>query len=308
MRRAVVAVVVLVVVLAAGAGITLAVGVSSQPPMEAACLDTGDRFTKLHLLEKLTAPPHVLVLGSSRARPAIPAVVAQLTGGATAFNAGVQSGVASDEYVFTRLLASRFPSARPAYIIFVDVTIASDGVNPEMADEPLARPFLGSAATNVQTACGPNGEYTAYGGISYPPPNKAQRVGMVAGELPAVLEKIPADAKVPRHIDPAKTMWFQKLLGFINGEGVTPVIVINPIYPKVLAARLKYGFPELKAAKTYIAWLHKHYRFVFVNGENIKTWGGQASDFSSIDHIDRTNMSRLLKYVVKHSDGVLKKK
>lgn len=304
MRRGVVALVAVVVALAAGVGITLAMHGSSGLPKEAACLDTGDRLTKLRLMENLPAPPHVLILGSSRARPAIPSVVQQLTGG-TAFNAGVRSGQASDEYVFARLLAERFPSARPAYIIFVDVAIAADGVNPEMADEPLAKPFLGSAARNVRTACIPNGEYTAYGGIAYPPPSKQQREQLVASELPKVLANIPADAKVPRHIDPAQTKWFQKLLGFINGQGTTPVIVMNPIYPTVLAAREKYGFPALKAAKTYLAWLHKHYRFVLVNAENIKTWGGKASDFSNVDHIDRANMTRLLAYIVKHSSGVL---
>jgi hypothetical protein len=307
MRRGVVALVVLVVLAGAGVGIALAMSGSSSFPMEAACLDTGDRLTKIQLLEHVPRPPHILILGSSRARPAIPAVLEGLTG-KIVFNAGVQSGQASDEYVFTRLLAQKFPSVRPAYLIFVDVLIAADGVHPEMADEPLARPFLGSAAKNVRTACTPSREYTPYGGIAYPPPSKAQREQTVASELPGVLANIPADAKVPRHIDPAHTKWFEKLLTFINREGATPVIVLNPIYPKVLAARLHYGFPALKAAKTYLAWLHKHYRYVLVNAENIKTWGGKASDFSNIDHIDRANMSRLLQYIVRHSNGVLTKR
>jgi hypothetical protein len=100
-------------------------------------------------------------------------------------------------------------------------------------------------------------------------------------------------------------MWFRKLLGFVNTHGARPVIVLNPIYPTVLAWREKYGFPELKAAKTYITWLRKRFHFVFVNAENIDTWGGKASDFTNIDHIDRANMNRLLSYVVHHSQGVL---
>ena len=44
---------------------------------------------------------------------------------------------------------------------------------------------------------------------------------------------------------------------------------------------------------------------MLVNGEDIRTWGGKASDFWNIDHIDRANMDRLLRYVVQHSDGVL---
>jgi hypothetical protein len=292
---------VLALLVAFGTGTALAVH-NPNPP---SCTDTGDRLTKLELMDQLTKAPHILILGSSRARVAMPATVEKLTGG-TAFNAGVHAGGSADEYVFTRLLAQRFPHAKPAYLIFVDVSIAGDAVNPELADEPLARPFLGAAASSKTTTCVPNGWYTADGGLAYPSAlDKAQREQRVANALPGVIAGVRAESKKPQHIDPSSTTWFRKLLGFVNAQGARPVIVLNPIYPAVLAARKKYGFPELKAAKTYIAWLRKRYRFVLVNGENIHKWGGSASDFTNIDHIDRTNMDRLLRYVVHHSDGVL---
>jgi len=298
------AVVVLALLVASGTGVALAVP-NPNPP---SCTDTGDRVTKLELIEHLSRAPHVFILGSSRARVAMPQTVEELTGG-TAFNAGVHGGGSADEYVFTRLLAQRFPHAKPAYLIFVDVSIGGDGVNPELADEPLARPFLGAAASSKKTTCVPNGWYTADGGLAYPPAlDKAQREERVAKGLVGAVAGIRADAKTPRHINPSSTKWFRKLLGFVNAQGATPVIVLNPIYPTILAAREKYGFPELKAARTYIAWLRKRYRFVLVNGENIHTWGGKASDFNNVDHIDRANMTRLLRYVVHHSDGVLLKR
>ena len=294
-------IVVLAALLATGTSTALAFH-NPNPP---SCKDTGDRITKLELIEHLSKAPQVLILGSSRARTAMPATVEKLTG-RTTFNAGVHAGSSADEYVFARLLAQRFPNAKTAYIVFVDVSIAGDAVNPELADEPLARPFLGAAASSAQTTCVPNGWYTADGGLAYAPAlDKAQREQRVAKALPAALAAVRADAKTSRHIDPSTTMWFRKLLGFANAHGAKPVIVLNPIYPTVLAARKKYGFPELKAARTYIAWLRKRYRFVLVNGEDIRAWGGKASDFSNIDHIDRANMDRLLRYVVRHSDGVL---
>jgi hypothetical protein len=296
---------VLALLVASGTGTALAV-YNPNPP---SCKDTGDRITKIGLIEHLSHAPHILILGSSRARVAMPATVEQLTG-RTAFNAGVHGGGSADEYVFTRLLAKRFPHARPAYLIFVDVNIGGDGVNPELADEPLARPFLGAAASSKTTTCVPNGWYHADGGLAYPPAlTTAQREARVAKELVGAIAGIRADAKIPRHIDPSSTMWFRRFLAFANAHGARPVIVLNPIYPTVFAARMKYGFPELTAAKTYIAWLRrKDYGFVLVNGENIHTWGGTASDFVNIDHIDRTNMDRLLRYVVAHSDGVLTKR
>jgi len=273
-------------------------------PNPASCSDHGDRFTKMQLLENLPQAPHILILGSSRARPAMPPLVASLTRG-PAFNAGVHGGNASDEYVFAKLLAQRFPAAHPAYLIFVDVGIAIDAVNPELADQPLARPFLGADASSETSTCIDNHGYTAWGGLTASEPSKAQRLAKVAAGLPSALAGIPADAKRGHHIDPARTTYFQKLLALANAQGATPVVVLNPIYPKVLAARRKYGFPELKAANVYLAWLHARYKFVSLNCEDIRTWGGTAYDFSSIDHIDRYNMNRLLTYVVAHSNGVL---
>ena len=208
------ALLVAVLLLAPATGTALAVH-NPNPP---SCKDTGDRATKLGLVENLSTAPHVLILGSSRARVAMPATVEKLTGG-TAFNAGVHAGGSADEYVFTRLLAQRFPQAKPAYIIFVDVSIAGDYVNPELADEPLARPFLGAAASSKTTTCVSNGWYKADGGLAYPPAlSKTQREQRVAKALPSVLAAVRADAKKPRHIDPSSTKWFQKLLRFVNAR------------------------------------------------------------------------------------------
>jgi hypothetical protein len=293
------------VVVLAVSGTALASTLNNPNPNPPSCTDNGDRFTKLQLMEQLSQAPDVLVLGSSRARPAMPPTLASLTGG-TAFNAGVYGGGTPDEYVFTRVLAQRFPTAHPAYLIFVDVQIAGDKVNPEMADEPLAKPFIGASASSKQSTCVNSHQYTADGGLTASVPSKAQRAKKVAAGLPGALAGLKADGKKTYHIDPAKTTYFQKLLTFANNQGATPVIVLNPIYPKVLAARKKYGFPELKAANVYLAWLHQQgFKFIALNCEDIRTWGGLASDFSSIDHIDRYNMNRLLTYVVAHSNGVL---
>jgi len=292
------------VLVLAASGTASALTLNNPNPNPPTCTDNGDRFTKLQLLDQLPQAPHVLVLGSSRARPAMPQKVEELTGG-PAFNAGVYGGNSPDEYVFTRLLADRFPAAHPAYLIFVDVGIAIDAVNRELSDQPLARPYLGANASSRTSTCVNSHQYTADGGLTASVPSKAQRERKVAAALPGVLAGIPADAKKTYHIDPNKTRYFQKLLRFANDQGATPVVVLNPIYPKVLAARRKYGFPELKAANVYLAWLHARYKFIALNCEDIRTWGGAASDFSSIDHIDRYNMNRLLTYVVAHSNGAL---
>lgn len=274
-------------------------------PNPPSCTDGGDRLTKLELIQHLRRSPDILILGSSRARVANPSTVTQLTR-RSAFNAGVKGGAAADEYVFARVLAKRFPHARPAYLIFTDVGIAGDGVNPELADEPLARPYLGADASSDKTTCVPNGFYTKDGAIAYSAGLSAsQRAARVAQGVAQALPKIDARGSAKVTINPAGTTYFQRLLAFANKHGATPVIVLNPIYPTVLAEHLKFGFPEQQAAETYLAWLHKRYRFVVINCEDITTWGGTTSDFFNYDHVDRANMDRMLAYVVAHSRGVL---
>ncbi len=292
----------LALVLLAAAGSAWAVG-APEPP---SCTDGGDRLTKLTLVERLTRSPQLLVLGSSRARVAMPDFVEQLTG-LTTFNAGVRGGAAADEYVFARLLAQRFPERKRAYLVFVDVGIADDGVNPELADEPLARPFLGRHATARATTCRVNDVYDGDGGIAGSPGlTKAEREARTAATVAQALQSIAHAPERPMRIDPARTRYFRRLLGFINAEGATPVIVLNPIYPTVLAALRRYGFPKQRASDAYLAWLHRRDRFVVVDCEDIRTWGGRASDFLNFDHVDRANMRRMLRYVVAHSGGLLR--
>jgi hypothetical protein len=298
--RAGVAVVLMVLLLAAGSA--WAIG----NPEPTSCIDSGDRLTKLTLADQLASSPQLLVLGSSRARVAMPDTVRQLTG-RSAFNAGVHGGSAADEWVFTRLLATRFPHARPAYLILTDVGIAGGGVNPELADQPLARPFLGSDASPRKSTCVPNGLYSPDGGLDYPPVGRAQRLQLTATTVAQTLEGITAATERPTRIDPAQTLYFQRMLAFMNAHGATPVIALNPIYPSVLAKRRRYGFPERKAAAVYLNWLHTRYRFLVVDCEDIRRWGGKASDFINVDHIDRTNMARMLRYIVAHSNGVLRR-
>jgi hypothetical protein len=302
MRRALTAAAVLALVLVAA---TTSWAVHNPNPPS--CVDGGDRLTKLELIAHLHKSPGVVVLGSSRARVAMPQTVRRLTG-RRAFNAGVRGGGAADEYVFTRLIAQRFPHAKTAYVIFTDVGIAGDGVNPELADEPLARPFLGANASSKKTTCVPNGFYKPDGGLAYAPElTAAQRARKVAKGVAQTLPNIPEQSKNVPSIKPESTKYFRRLLAFMNVQGATPVIVLNPIYPTILAARQKHGFPQRKAAGVYLKWLRQHgYRFVLLDCENIHKWGGKASDFWNVDHVDRANMNRMLRYVARHSRGVLK--
>src|SRR5262249_55099694 len=104
---------------------------------------------------------------------------------------------------------------------------------------------------------------------------------------------------------PGRFLYFDRVLAFMNARGEVPVIVLNPIYPSVFAAMKRQRAPYLRATLEKLAELHKQFRFMVVNCEDIRTWGGTDYDWTNATHVNRTNMRRMLRYIVAHSDGAL---
>lgn len=290
-----------------------------------------DRSIKLDLIQRLTRSPGIVILGSSRARQAEPRFVERITGH-TAFNAAVGGGSAADAWVMTRYVNDRFPHSKHRYIWFVDAGIATNGINPQLEEDPRAKRYLagkslrftlgdlgmyiGTQATLasmrvfracVLGSCKRHIRYLPDGGIAartlhYLPEHarslKASVDRLVAAVLSAPMHRVRAD--------PARYEFFEKALAFMNAHGARPVIVINPIYPRVLAALRKRGFPKWRASVPYLRALHRRFRFVVVNCQDIRRWGGTAQDWSNATHVNRRNMRRMLRYVVAHSHGALR--
>jgi len=290
-----------------------------------------DRGTKLDLIEKLRANPQVVVLGSSRSRQAEPKFIEKLTGLETGFNAGVTGGDAADAWVMVRNIAARWPQGKRAYIWFVDYKLASAGINPQLAQDPRSRGYLGNRGVAFSLAdvgtylgfqatdasyrvikacikgpCHPNFIYRPDGSL------KGKALKLLPEDAPslkkAVAEKLAAvkhqGLSLPRFTS-SNLAYFERALAYMNAHGATPVIVLNPEYPSVY--RLLEKRHSLRHAQA-LAELHKlqqRYRFVVVDGSDIRVWGGKARDFNNATHINRRNMRRLLRYVVAHSDGAL---
>jgi hypothetical protein len=293
-----------------------------------------DRSIKLDLLQHLRRGPQLLIMGSSRSRQAEPAYLQKLTD-LTGFNAGVTGGTSADEYVFTRFAADLFPHQKRHYIWFTDIGLAGGGVLPQLARDPRARRYLrggtrfglGDVKTYLSTeatkaswrvfekcvlgSCHSHIRFNADGSLTnqslhYLPEHARSLRAAVAKELAGVrvhhqtLAQARADLATP-----GRFFYFDRALEFMNSRGEVPVIVLNPVYPSVLAALEKYGFPGRRATLEMVAKLRRHYRFVFVDAEDIRKWGGNARDWSNATHINRGNMRTLLRYVVAHSDGAL---
>jgi hypothetical protein len=294
-----------------------------------------DRSIKLDLIQKLERGPQILILGDSRGRQAQPSQVEHLTGH-TAFNAAVTGGSAPEAYVFVRFTADRFPHQRRRYIWFTDEGLASGIVQPQLAQDPRARRYLPDAprfglgdvktylstdATKdswrvfekcVLTTCRTKINYNPDGSLTkrslrYLPEHAKSLRRSVAARIAGVKAHRETLAQARQDLaDPQRFAYLERMLAFMNHRSEVPMIVLNPIYPSVLAAEEKNGFPAHRATMEKIAQLHKRFRFVLVNCEDIRKWHGTKSDWSNASHVNRANMRRELRYIVAHSDGVLR--
>ncbi len=294
-----------------------------------------DRSIKLDLLQHLKRGPRILILGDSRGRQAQPSQLARLTGH-TAFNAAVTGGSAPEAYVFVRFAADRFPHQRRRYIWFTDVGLASGIVQPQLAEDPRARRYLPDAprfglgdvkaylsadATKaswrvvgkcVLSTCHTLIRYHSDGSLTkqslrhLPEQAKSLRRS-VAARLAEARANHETHAQARRDLaDPRRFAYLRRMLTFMNRRGEVPVVVLNPIYPTVLAAQEQDGFPARRATMDRVAELKKHFRFVLVNCEDSSKWGGTRYDWSNASHVNRANMRRELRYIVAHSHGVLR--
>jgi hypothetical protein len=294
-----------------------------------------DRSIKLDLLRQLKQGPQILIVGDSRGRQAQPSELQRLTGH-TAFNAAVTGGSASDAYVMVRYTADRFPHQKRRYILFTSIGLAGSKVVPQLAEDPRARPYLadpprfglGDVKTYLSTqatkaswrvfdkcvlaTCHSLIRYHADGSLTkqslrHLPEHAKSLRRSVAARLASVLAHRETLARARADLaTPGRYDYLDRMLAFMNRRGEVPVIVLNPVYPSILAAQEKYGFPARRATLEKVAQLHRRFRFVFVDCENSRKWGGNATDWTNASHVDRANMRRELRYVVAHSDGALR--
>ena len=290
-----------------------------------------DRTIKLDLIGKLTTNPQVVVLGSSRSRQAEPSFIDKLTGLKTGFNAGVTGGTAADAWVMTQNIAARFPQGKRDYIWFVDDGIATNGINPELAQDPRSRGYLGNRSVrfslaDVGTYIGFQAtresfdvvksclEGRCHGRLQYHPDGSLTGASLkyLPEDAPSLKKAVAAKLRAVRHasltLPPFKQshlFFFERALAWMNAHGATPVIVLNPIYPSVYRLLQRRGSRREAESLAELHKLQKHYRFVVVDCSDIRVWGGKARDFNNATHVNRRNMRRMLRYIVAQSHGAL---
>ncbi len=270
-----------VAILLSAGGVGAYMGVAAH----ASTRGQNDRTAKLDLIERLRTAPETLILGSSRGRRAAPSYLQKLSG-RTGFNAAVTSGTAADAWVMIRHLTTCFPGAKKLrYLWFVDVGIATNGVNPDLRADPRGRKYLRSPAGT--TSVGSSGRPACRSGdraarSPYNPdgslgPSSTRNLPEKAKSLDEAVAKLAASVRAhpllgAGGVDPRRYVYFERALAFMNRRGERPVIVRNPIHPVVLAELRKVGFPARRTSDTYLARLHKRFDFVVVDAQDIRRW------------------------------------
>jgi hypothetical protein len=289
---------------------------SRTPTSRVAAKPDEDRSVKLDLISRLRTAPELVVLGSSRARRAEPSFLRTLTGLA-AFNAAVTGGTAADAWVMIRYLADCRPLRSRRYLWFVDAGVANEWINPGLEADPRSQRYLGPAhssgavAPRGRDSCrprsspsarhNPDGSYTTSVARSL-----REHSATLDADVARLVSGISCGTRSGGATDPRRYIWFEKALAFMNRRGSRPVIVFNPIQPKVLARLRECGFPARQTSAGYLARLHRRFDFVVVDGEDIRHWGGSPDDFWDPTHINYANTRRLLAYVVAHSAGAFR--
>jgi len=270
-----------------------------------------DRSAKLDLIERLQHGPQILILGDSRGREAQPSYIQRLTGH-SAFNAAVTGGSAPDAWVFTRYTADLFPHQQRRYIWFVSAGLATNIIDPLVETDPRSQQYLAEVAkylspVRISAPLPTDTRYHADGSIAdWNPSYSAKRAAKLQAKAAKLIALIRAQPPVATPLDPTRFQLFEHLLGYMNSLGARPVIVLNPIYPTVLAELEKHGNPVAATSLEYLDGLHGRYDFVVLDCEDSRKWGGTDYDWTNPTHVGPANMRRMLRYVVAHSEGALK--
>ncbi len=269
-----------------------------------------DRTYKCDQLERLPAPPELVVFGGSRAQRFEPSVVESLTG-LSAFNFAVQNSRPEDAYAMARYLFWRAPEVKLRCLWALQATsIADSPLHPGLVSEGRLSQFLPGYLVKGQlpVAADRSGR-EMQGTEQYSPRGRLLHNGYDAKlergisfdtTLGAYLSHmVPRAAAPSRYAQTRAKRYFQRTLRLFNLHGVEPVLVIMPYHPTALAAFRAVGWQAKEDAfKAYLRSLEGRYAFHLLDYTEIDAFGGTTDGFYDGAHVKATNARRILAQAV----------
>jgi hypothetical protein len=297
-----------------------------------------DRTVKADMIERLTAAPELIVLGSSRSMRYEPRHFEQLTGLRT-FNAGVNGiGGTADSWAMTQFMHERFPDSRPAYFWLLDVeSFIPFEVQGRTASEPRLAKYVDQA-----TASGDLGELARAiaenRGTVFSLTTAEDSIRLLRSRQEVTVKKdryrkrILADGVLKerawsekewerrwpqsvarytelyetsyKELDPTAKEYFERGLAFMNARGATPVIALTPIKPELRELVAPLGWETRhRQVVDYVRSLESKYDFVFIDITDPSTFGADPREFYDGVHMTSVNTRRAIDHVLEQTGG-----
>lgn len=300
---------------------------------------TSDRTVKADRIEALAQPPQLVVLGSSRSMRYEPSYLQAKTGLRT-FNAGVNGiGGTADAWAMTQFIHDEFPGAQPAYLWLVDVeSFVPFAVQARTANEPRLAKYVGAATAgkgpvelaeailenratlfSLDTARD-SVRLLMYRDKAKSKQNSYQRQILADGVMKQRLwskkewkRRYPRSVKrysalyknVYKQPDRESEQYFEKTLAFMNEQGVTPLLALTPVNPKLRAVLEPLGWQTRRLQVVdYIESLHGSYDFAFVDITDPRVFGFDPKQFFDGMHMTTINTQKAIDYVLTQTDGL----
>ena len=271
-----------------------------------------DRVRKIDLIERLSAPPQVVILGGSRALRLDPAYLQRRTG-LTGFNAAVTEAQPEDAWAFVSLLHVRFPAARFRFVWVIHADeCGRAALNPALFRSPaLARFFprsLAAAQTNqgaapygsdpaqLRRVFAPDG-YVIRDGFDRLFPHPGRDAVAVRRQIRLALTTY---AQTPTRPLPRSVFYFRKTLALMQSiAAAPPVIVSAPVDPRILAASAGRGWAvRQRFLLRMLAGLHDRYRFDFADLSHAASCACTARDFFDGIHLRPSGARKVIDAVL----------
>ncbi len=281
---------------------------------------------KADLLERLAEPPQLIFFGGSRSERFDPAHARKATG-LSAFNFAVTNGRPEEAWAVASWLLDRSPRTRLRWVWGVQPSTLWDRqLDPGLLQDARFAPYFPHSLLYEQLAAltpGPSPttsfldrrRYSADGLLLWNTYDAKRARGLTLEEslnryvakTVARMEKVSASGGVSSRGPSRARAYFVKTLKLLNDHGTTPVIVLMPVHPQVLATMRAHGWSQSRGRLLdYLLSLQEQYSFAVVDLTDIGSFSGDAGGFYDGVHITRENADRAIDRVAAAAQSALK--
>lgn len=285
---------------------------------------TSEISAKADLLQALQRQPELIFFGGSRAERFDPAYARRKTG-LESFNLALTNSHPEGAWALVNWLYDRRPGARLRWVWGVNPASLGDrDLDPALLQDQRFSWYFADALVRAQRRLLPRTvaempqqshlnrrRYARDGLLLW---NTYDRYREIGGTLDKSLDRYIATAvaKVKNAAGGGDgrsraRVYFEKTLRLLNEHGTTPVIVVMPVHPRVLAALRPYGRDHRHARfLAYLTGLEKRYSLRVVDLTELSSFGGDPDGFYDGVHITRENSDRVIDALVERAGDVLR--